>query len=51
MGEAWGIKLKSQNTTFHDHKPANVSIYTLFFESTTPLKFPDLALEISKLAR
>ena len=47
MGEAWGIKLeKGQNTTFHDHKPANVSGILYFSESTTPLKFPDLNLDI-----
>ena len=47
INEAWGIKLeKGQNTTFHDHLPANVSGILYLSESSTPLKFPDLNLDI-----
>tara|TARA_R100000455_G_C6216804_1_gene82544 strand:- start:71 stop:589 length:519 start_codon:yes stop_codon:yes gene_type:complete len=47
MREAWGIKLeKGENTTFHHHNPANVSGILYLTESSTPLKFPDLNLDI-----
>jgi len=48
LEDAWGIKLeKGQNTTFHDHKPFNVSGILYLSNSSTPLKFPDLNIEIN----
>jgi hypothetical protein len=47
VSEAWGIKLeKGQNTTFHEHMPANVSGILYLSESSTPLRFPDLNLDV-----